>query len=79
MKREKGQTLFGAIGHCMKAGPLWQVRSSTNAKNFQEFVADLAAHVGPMSPRPILLLDNASAHRSKASLAAASQYFDVIF
>ena len=75
----KSWTVYGIIGSCFRRNGFFMVARSTNAEDFVKFLelADKKILARFRGTKPILVLDNASAHCSikKGSLAALLKYF----
>ena len=63
-------TVYGAIGNCL-TGPVYYFGTrTTNADDYCHFVRLVSAQVRPVSCKPHLLYDNASAHTARRAQAA---------
>ena len=74
-----GTTLFGAIGSCL-THPCFRLAASTNRIAFRQFIHQVSGSVrSRIGGKPYLVLDNASAHKTKANRALLDQHFNVLF
>ena len=73
--------MYGAIGDCLDR-PVFMKGKSTNEDEFCSFIRKVAKHVKCEyvgSKRPVVILDNASGHRSKKSRKLLSEHFFPVF
>ena len=75
-------TVFGAIGTPL-AKPVFYLAKSTNEEDFLKFLNKVKEAVSPTAQRarekPVILLDNHSAHKTQKSLKRLNQYFQPLF
>ena len=76
-------TIVGAIGETLTR-PVFMCAKSTNAKEFRRFLDMLKVAVRPHlagtgRPKPIVLLDNASAHKTLLSKRFLEKKFQPLF
>ena len=68
------RTIFGAIGDCLHE-PVFMKGKSTNSEDFRSFILEVAKHIKIGSKKPVLIMDNASAHTAKLNKELLKQYF----
>ena len=72
-------TLFCAIGNCLNQ-PCFRLAKSTNKVAFKLFIKQLSGSLkSPVGGKPYLVLDNATAHKSRTSRALLERHFHVLF
>ena len=74
-------TVFGVIGITLSK-PIFYLAKSTNEEDFLKFLNKVKEAIGPEHrnrEKPILLLDNHSAHKTQKSIKRLNQYFQPLF
>jgi len=79
-KRLCGQTVFGAVGRCLKK-PVFMLAKSTNIEEVKKFWLVLKKSLKNNYSRAKIpvVLDNHPAHRSKKSMEIMNEYFIPLF
>lgn len=79
-------TVYGAIGSVLKSHFYFKLGQSTNQDEFRAFVRELKTQVTPDYPRrgrgnisPVVVLDNASAHKTHLSTRCLEALFSPYF
>ena len=62
-KRLSGVTLYGAIGNCLRQSQ-FMTAESTSIANMEKFLQQLTLNIKAEAGKPLLVIDNHSAHRS---------------
>ena len=73
-------TVYGAVGECIQDKCFYyEIHDSTNMDDFKQFIQNLAAHLVPQlgGVKPVLVLDNHSAHRGADRRELMEQFFKV--
>ena len=74
-------TVMGAIGHYLKR-PFFLVADSTNAYEFRDFLRQLKEQIKPYyrsRKKPIILLDNAVAHKTAETMNVLNSKYTCLF
>jgi transposase len=79
-KRLSGVTLYGAIGNCLTR-PQFMTAASTSIDNTEQFLHRLTLSIKTQegAGKPLLVIDNHSAHRSLKIRGLLAENFDVLW
>ena len=69
-------TVYGAIGNCLPGPVYYFGPRTTNADDYCHFVRLVSAQVRPVSCKPYILYDNASAHTARRAQAVMNEHFE---
>ena len=67
-------TVIGAIGKCLQQ-PVFELYDKTDEKNFIHFLRLLKSKLPPHIDKPIVFLDNHTAHKTKEVKKLLDRYF----
>ena len=80
--RGAGWTVYGGVGTCLRyRNSYFEIGKSTNRLEFKVFIDNLGKQIKAefRHPRPILVIDNHSAHKGKDRMVLMQKYFEVLF
>lgn len=70
--------MFGGIGDCLDE-PVFMKGKSTNSEDFWFFIEEVAKHIKIGSKKPVLIMDNATAHTAKINRNRLNDYFIPVY
>lgn len=72
------RTMFAGIGDCLDE-PVFMKGKSTNSDDFGSFIEEVAKHIKIGSKKPVLIMDNATAHTAKKNRNRLNDYFIPVY
>ena len=71
-------TVFGAVSSSLQR-PVFLTGTATNAEEFNRFIDHLVEHTSNLAGRPVLVLDNHRAHKTRENILKMEHHFEVVF